>query len=125
MDINNVTITGRIAQDPQITYFEGGSVKTSLSIASSFWSTKEKKEIPNFFKCEVWGRQASFLADYGKKGNQICVTGSLRNSTYEDKDGNKKTKTFIAIENLMLPKCRTSVTAENEQEIATDEEIPF
>lgn len=125
MDINNVTITGRIAQDPEIKYFEGGSIKTTISIASNYWSSKEKKEIPNFFKCEVWGRQAEFLANYGEKGSQICVTGSLKNSSYEDNDGNKKTRTFILIENLMLPKSRISSNEGNEQEIATDEEIPF
>lgn len=103
MDINIVIMTGRITREPEIKYFDSGSNKTSFSIATNKWNSKDKTEVAQFFNCEVWGKQATFLAEYGQKGNQITIQGTLENSNYEV-DGVKKTRTFIKVENFTLPK---------------------
>jgi len=126
MDINVVILTGRLAQDPELKYFDSGSVKASFSIANSKWNSKEKKEIAQFFNCEVWSRQAEFISEYGRKGSPITIQGTLESSNYEDKDGNKKTRVFVRVENFTLPKTAKSESAKkDDEEIATEEEIPF
>lgn len=40
-DINNVFLTGRIGADPNMKYFESGSVKTSISVGVNRWNKKK------------------------------------------------------------------------------------
>lgn len=127
-DINTITITGRMTRDPEIKYFESGSCKTSFSIANNKWSKKDEKEIASFFNCEVWGKHGQYVAEYGRKGAQVMVTGRLDTSSYTDDNNAKKTRVFIQAETVVLP--RTTEAKEirdmpSEQEIADSEEIPF
>ncbi len=124
-DINNVILSGRITADPEIKYFDSGAMKTSFSIAVNKWSKKEEKEIATFINCELWGKQAEFVNEYAKKGNQIVVNGSLDVSKYEDDQGNKKTRTFVLVNNLVLPKQKTEKKEEPEEQEINEEDIPF
>ena len=49
----------------------------------------------DFIEIEVWNTGASFLEQYAGKGCMVSVQGSIRLNTYEDKEGNKRYKTFV------------------------------
>jgi len=58
--------------------------------------------------------------------NLFIIPGRYFDSNYEDKDGNKKTRVFVRVENFTLPKTAKSESAKkDDEEIATEEEIPF
>ena len=86
---NSVVIVGRLGQDPEIKYFESGSVKAKFSVAVDRTFSKENK-ITDWFNIEVWGRQAEFVGEWVKKGSLVSVTGQLEVNRYTDQAGNQK-----------------------------------
>jgi single-strand DNA-binding protein len=87
--VNSVIIVGRLGQDPEIKYFESGSVKARFSLAVDRNFSKENK-ITDWFTIEVWGRDAEFVGEWVKKGTMVSVTGQLEVNRYTDQAGNPK-----------------------------------
>src|SRR5687768_3992280 len=91
---NSVVIVGRLGQDPEIKYFESGSVKARFSIAVDRTFSRENR-VTDWFTVEVWGRQAEFAGEWLKKGSLVSVTGQLEVNRYTDQAGNPKEWPFI------------------------------
>ncbi len=87
--MNTVVLVGRLGQDPEIKYFDSGSVKAKFSIAVDRNFSKENKET-DWFNIEVWGRQAEFVSEWVKKGSLVSVTGQLEVQKWTDQAGNPK-----------------------------------
>ncbi len=122
-DINTVTLTGRISQDIELKYFESGSCKAILSIAVNKWNAKEKKEEANFFNVEIWNKQAEFVGEYGKKGQQATILGNLDISKWTDEAGNNKQRVFIHAQNIVLGSAGKK--GGSTQDEINEEDIPF
>ncbi len=99
--MNTVNLIGRAGKDPEIKYFESGSVKTSISMAVDRYNGKDKEKTTDWFDLEAWGKTAEILGEYVKKGNQFGITGNLEFQTWE-KDGEKRSKVIIKIDRLDL-----------------------
>lgn len=91
---NSVVIVGRLGQDPEIKYFESGSVKARFSLAVDRTFSKENR-VTDWFTIEVWGRKAEFVGEWVKKGSLVMVTGTLEVNRYTDQAGNPKEWPFI------------------------------
>lgn len=87
--INSVTLVGRLGQDPEIKYFESGSVKAKFSLAVDRNFSRENK-ITDWFNVEVWGRQAEFVGEWVKKGSLVIVSGQMEVNHYTDQAGNPR-----------------------------------
>lgn len=88
--INSVTVVGRTGKDPELKYFESGSVKASFSMAvNRFGSSKEKQET-DWFNVEVWDRTAEVVGEYLKKGREVAVAGRLAVRKWKDEAGNER-----------------------------------
>lgn len=91
---NSVVIVGRLGQDPEIKYFESGSVKARFSLAVDRTFSRENK-VTDWFSIEVWGRQAEFVGEWVKKGSMVSVSGTLETNRYTDQAGNPKEWPYI------------------------------
>lgn len=80
---NLVFISGRLTADSDIMYYESGRCKATFTLAVDGYFNKEK--ITSFMKCEAWGKQAEFAAEYFKKGKNISVFGELTSNEYNGK----------------------------------------
>ena len=87
--VNSIVIVGRLGQDPEIKYFESGSVKAKFSVAVDRNFSKENK-ITDWFNIEVWGRNAEFVGEWVKKGSLVSISGQLEVNRYTDQAGNQK-----------------------------------
>jgi single-strand DNA-binding protein len=127
MDMNNVVLNGRLGKDPEVRKLTSGSIVTTFSIANNeVFKNKagEKIETVDWFDVEVWGRNAEVAEKYLKKGSQISLAGRLKTSSWEDKDGKKRSKFFIkASQFQMLGKA--SGTTEKEAFTVSIEDIAF
>ncbi len=88
-NLNSVVVVGRAGRDPEIKYFESGSVKATFSMAVDRVSSKENRET-DWFNIEVWGRTAEVVGEYLKKGNQAAVAGRLSVRKWNDDAGNER-----------------------------------
>jgi len=106
-DINSVTIIGRLTKDGSecFKYLPTGTACLNFSIAvNETYKAKDGKyeEFTNFFECSLFGKSAETLKDYFRKGNRIAVVGSLKQSTWQGKDGKKASKVVIMVDNVQL-----------------------
>lgn len=80
---NLVFVSGRLTADSEIMYFTSGKCKATFTLAVDGYFNKGK--ITSFIKCEAWGKQAEFAAEYFKKGKNISVFGELTSNEYNGK----------------------------------------
>lgn len=86
-NFTSVVIVGRLTRDPQLRYAPSGSPVCSLSVATSRRFTREdgqKTEATTFIDVDVWKRLAEICAQFLKKGREVLITGSLRQSRWKD-----------------------------------------
>lgn len=91
--MNSCCIIGRIANDLELKYVRGkegdfATLKFNVAVTKS-------KDKTNFIPVRVLGKLAENLVNYQKKGSLIGVEGSIEIDQYEDKDGNKVSKTYV------------------------------
>ena len=100
MAINSVTLVGRAGRDPEVKYFESGSVVANLTIAVN---RRNKNDEPDWFNLEIWGKQAQVAADYVKKGSLIGITGSFKLDSWKDRNtGETRNKPVVRVDRLEL-----------------------
>jgi single-strand DNA-binding protein len=80
---NSINFVGRIGTDPVLK--EVGSTNVlEFSVAND--TGFGDKKVTSWYRCAVWGKQATGLEPHLSKGKQIFVTGELTLRKYE-KDG--------------------------------------
>lgn len=102
MSINVINIVGNIWGAPEIKYFESGTVKATFSVAVNEYNKEKKEEKVHWLPCEIWGKQAEFIAEYGKSGSRVAVEGCLLTSTYADSEGQNKKRFYIKVRKVEL-----------------------
>ena len=91
-NFNKVILGGRLTSDVEVKTTSSGIPVCSFTIAVN---RKDKEQGADFFNCQAWRGQAELLGKFFKKGSSICIVGELKNRSWEDKDGNKRTVTEI------------------------------
>ncbi len=100
MAINSVTLVGRAGRDPEVRYFESGTVVANLTMAVN---RRNRNDEPDWFNLEIWGKQAQVAADYVKKGSLIGITGSFKMDSWKDRNtGEDRNKPVVRVDRLEL-----------------------
>lgn len=100
MSLNVVNLVGRVGGDPEVKYFESGTVLCKLSLAVDRRSRNNDK--PDWFNLELWGKTAEVAANYVRKGSLIGVQGALKIDTLNSRDGHSYSKPVIRVNTLEL-----------------------
>jgi single-strand DNA-binding protein len=101
MSLNIVTLVGRTGKDPEVKYFESGTVKCNLTLAVN--RLTRRSDQPDWFNLEMWGKTAEIAANYVRKGSLIGVKGSLKFEHWQDRNtGVQRTKPVIRVDQLDL-----------------------
>lgn len=101
MSLNVVTLVGRVGGDPDVKYFESGSVVCNLTLAVNRQS--KNNDQPDWFNLELWGKTAEVAANYVRKGSLIGITGSLKFDSWKDRNtGANRSKPVVRVERLEL-----------------------
>ncbi len=93
--MNTINIIGRLIQDPELRSINDDRKLAKFSIAyNERWSTGEHT---SFFDVIAWGRQAETVSNFFKKGQRMGIQGRLRQERFEDKEGNKRNRVVIVL----------------------------
>ncbi len=96
-----MTLVGRVGGDPDVKYFESGSVKCRLTLAVN--RQTRNSDQPDWFNLELWGKQADVAANYVRKGSLIGVKGSLKFDSWVDRNtGANRTSPIVVVDRLQL-----------------------
>jgi len=121
--INIVSLVGRAGRDPEVRYFESGSMVANLSLAVNRMSRDEA----DWFNLEVWGKQAQVAADYVRKGSLLGITGSFKLEFWNDRStGEERSKPVIRVDRLdLLGSKRDAEAGGGWGGPPSEEEVPF
>jgi len=101
---NTVTVVGNVTRDPELRYTPSGAANASFGVAvNRRWrdqQTNDWKEQVSFFDVVCWREMADNVCESLSKGTRIVVTGRLEQRSWEDSDGNKKSKVEIVADEI-------------------------
>ena len=102
--LNKVILIGRLGKDPEVKALQSGKTVTSFSIATEeTWKQDgEKKTATEWHSIKAWDRLAEICGQYLIKGKQVFIEGSLKTRSWEDKEGNKRSKTEIRADKMIM-----------------------
>jgi single-stranded DNA-binding protein len=102
MNFNSVTLLGRLAANPNFIKGkkeDGSDDRTWTRLAVNRPSEDGKAD---FVPIVAWGARARVLAEFGKKGKEILVRGSIRTNNELQPDGSYKNYTEVSIAEIIL-----------------------
>ncbi|KYF64401.1 single-stranded DNA-binding protein [Sorangium cellulosum] len=103
--LNRVMLLGNLGADPELRFTQGGQAVLNLRLATTesyLDRDKVRKERTDWHNVVIWGKRAEALGKILSKGSSIFIEGSLRTSSYDDRDGNKRYKTEVIANNVLL-----------------------
>ena len=98
--LNVVVIMGRLTATPELRTTNSGISVTSFSVAVNRSYSKDGNNQTDFINCVAWRNNAEFITKYFGKGQMIAIRGSLQQSSYTDKDGNKRTTYDVVVDTV-------------------------
>ena len=105
MDLNKVTIIGRLTRDPEVRSTATGKTVASLTEATGrSWTGQDgvKQEKTEFHNCVLWGKLGEIAGQYLTKARQVYVEGRLETRDWTGQDGVKRYRTEIIVENMIM-----------------------
>ncbi|MFF1321465.1 single-stranded DNA-binding protein [Streptomyces chartreusis] len=91
-----ITVVGNLVDDPELRFTPAGAAVARFRIAStprSFNKTTNEWEDGEslFLTCSVWRQAAEHVAESLARGLRVIVQGRLKQRSYEDREGVKRT----------------------------------
>jgi single-strand DNA-binding protein len=103
--VNKVILIGNLGRDPEVRYTAGGTPVANFSIATSEqWKTTdgEQQEHTEWHNLVAFRRLAEICGEYLRKGSRIYVEGKIRSRSWEGQDGQKRYRTEVIIDDMMM-----------------------
>jgi single-strand DNA-binding protein len=105
MSINYATISGNLTRSPELRTTQGGTEVLTIGVAvNDRWKNPQSGEWedrPNFIDCTMFGKRASSVSRFLSKGMKVCVTGKLRQSTWQDRQtGKNRSKLEVVVDEI-------------------------
>jgi len=103
--LNRVMLLGNLGADPELRFTQGGQAVLNMRLATTesyLDKDKVRRERTDWHSVVVWGKRGEALAKILAKGSSIFIEGSIRTSSYDDREGNKRYKTEIIANNVLL-----------------------
>ena len=100
-----ITVIGNLVDDPELRFTPNGAAVAKFRVASTprtynkqtqAWQDGESLFLP----CQVWRQQAEHVAESLAKGMRVIVQGRLRQRSYEDREGVKRTVFELDVEEV-------------------------
>jgi single-strand DNA-binding protein len=100
-----ITIIGNLTADPELRYTPSGAPVAGFTIASTpRYFDKDtngwKDGDPLFLRCSIWRGYAENAAETLTKGMQVIATGRLKQRSYEDREGVKRTVVELDVDEI-------------------------
>src|SRR3989338_8406377 len=105
MDLNKAMIIGNITRDPEVRTTPAGQTVANFSVATNLvWTDQsgQKQEKVEFHNIVAWRKLAEICGQYLRKGSKVYIEGRLETKSWDDKSGNKKYRTEIVADNMIM-----------------------
>jgi single-strand DNA-binding protein len=101
---NNITLVGNITRDPELRFTPSGQATATFGLAvNRVWNdrqTNERKEAVSFFDIVCWREMAENTSESLQKGARVIVTGRLEQRSWENQEGEKRSKIEVVADEV-------------------------
>jgi single-strand DNA-binding protein len=102
---NRVILMGNLTRDPELRYIPSGTAVSDIGLA-----VNDRRKGPNgdwieettFVDVTLWGRQAEIANEYLTKGSPVLIEGRLKLDSWQDKDGQKRSKLKVIGDSMRM-----------------------
>ena len=105
--MNHVTLSGNLTRQPELKTTTGGTSIMSFGLAVNDrrknGRTGQWEDVAHFVDCVMFGKRADSMSRILQKGSRVYVDGKLSYSSWEAKDGSKRSKIEVVVNDLELP----------------------
>ena len=100
-----ITVVGNIVADPELRYTPNGAAVANFRVASTprRWDSNTNQFVDGealFLTCNVWRQAAENVANTLTKGDRVIVTGRLRQRSFDDKNGERRTVFEVEVDEV-------------------------
>ena len=100
-----ITVIGNLTSDPEKRYTPNGLAVANFTTASTPREfDRQAKEWKDgealFLRCNVWRDMAEHVASSLSKGSRVIAQGRLKQRSYEDKEGHKRTSIELEVDEI-------------------------
>ncbi|MGW6061316.1 single-stranded DNA-binding protein [Streptomyces sp. NPDC055189] len=100
-----ITVVGNLVDDPELRFTPSGAAVAKFRVASTPRTfdrqTNEWKDGESLFlTCSVWRQAAENVAESLQRGMRVVVQGRLKQRSYEDREGIKRTVYELDVEEV-------------------------
>lgn len=100
-----VTLVGNLVDDPELRFTPSGAAVANFRVASTprtydRQSGEWKDGDALFLSCSVWRQAAENVAESLTRGMRVIIQGRLKQRSYDDRDGNKRTVFEIDVDEV-------------------------
>lgn len=103
--LNKAMLIGNLTRDPELRKTTSGQSVCSFSIATNRTYTDSsgvKKDQPEYHNVVAWGKLGEICAQYLVKGKKVYVDGRIQTRDWEGQDGQKRYRTEIVADNMIM-----------------------
>lgn len=108
--MNNVTLIGRLTDNPEVRYSQGGEpvavARYRLAVDRPY--KKEGEQSADFISCCAFGKNGEFAEKYLTKGMKVAIVGRIQTGSYTNKEGNKVYTTDVVVNNHYFCESKTT-----------------
>lgn len=96
--VNKVFLLGRLGKDPEVRYLENNRTVANFTLATNevfMDKSGNKIEQTDWHNIEMWDALARNAEKVLKKGRTVFIEGKIKNETWTDKEGHKRSAVRI------------------------------
>jgi single-strand DNA-binding protein len=100
-----ITVVGNLTADPELRFTPSGAAVANFTVASTprnfdKQSGEWKDGEALFLRCNIWRQAAENVAESLTRGARVVVQGRLRQRSFEDREGQKRTVVEMEVDEV-------------------------
>lgn len=128
MSINTVVIVGRLGKDIELKKTASDIAYCNFSVAVDRNYKQGDERVTDWIDCSAWRGTAEFLSKFFRKGSMVGIAGSLEVRKWETDDGQKRSSTYVNVQNVSFVEGKGKDSTEQGSSFAdesTGGDLPF
>ncbi|MDH3754839.1 MAG: single-stranded DNA-binding protein [Acidimicrobiia bacterium] len=97
---NTVTVVGNVTRDPELRFTPSGAAVTTFGVAWNRKGRDGQEDQVSFFDVTCWRQLAENVSESLTKGSRVVVYGRLDQRSWENQDGDKRSKVEIIADDV-------------------------
>lgn len=103
MSVNSAAISGHLVENATLRSTKGGTMVLNFTVAVAErvrGADGGYEERPSYIDCAVFGARAEAICRYLTKGSLVMAQGRLRQLSYTDRQGQRRSKVEVMVDEI-------------------------